>query len=139
MLGKVMKLLNAKWERKRWGLRVGNAHGPLTNLRFADDLLLVGRSRQQVAKMLQDLLEGSSASGLKIHYGKINEFHNGIGTGARSIAGTIEVAVTDIEVLASQRNQVICFYVIPRSSLTGPSSLAIEAHAVGCYEEPKYT
>ena len=47
-----MRVLKAKWACK-----LGIPIGPelLNNLRFADDLLLIGRSRAQVKHMLEDL------------------------------------------------------------------------------------
>jgi hypothetical protein len=55
--------------------------GYLTNLRFADDLLLVGRSLFQVREMLSDLMEEASKVGLLIHPSKTKILNNGIGNG----------------------------------------------------------
>ena len=41
----IMRKLKKKWLSKSWGLQVGRSE-PLLNLRFADDLLLIGRSGQ---------------------------------------------------------------------------------------------
>ena len=42
----------------------------LTNLSFADDVILVAQSRSDVRKMLQDLSVAAAKYGLKIHFGK---------------------------------------------------------------------
>ena len=42
----------------------------MNNLRFADDLLLVGRNRAQVRQMLEDLTTEAAKVGLKLHMGK---------------------------------------------------------------------
>ena len=39
----IMRKLKGKWISKRWGIQVGGAEA-LLKLRFADDLLLMGRS-----------------------------------------------------------------------------------------------
>ena len=44
------------------------------NLRFADDLLLIGSSRAQVKHMLEDLVLEAGKVGLKLHMGKTKIF-----------------------------------------------------------------
>ena len=51
----------------------------MTNLRFADDLLLVGRSLHQVKVMLGDLMAETRKTGLEVHQGKTNILWNGVG------------------------------------------------------------
>eukprot|EP00973_Karenia_brevis_P060015 8351440-Karenia_brevis.AAC.1 len=42
----------------------------LTNLRFADDLLILGSTKRQIQIMLEELLVAVSAVGLEMHSGK---------------------------------------------------------------------
>ena len=42
----------------------------LTNLRFADDILLISSSADSLEEMLTDLADGAGKVGLRIHYGK---------------------------------------------------------------------
>ena len=42
----------------------------LTNLRFADDVLLAARSKADIIKMLKDFAQDSEKCGLKLNYGK---------------------------------------------------------------------
>ena len=42
----------------------------LTNWRFADDILLSGRNREQAAGMLADLVAGAGRVGLEVHMGE---------------------------------------------------------------------
>lgn len=52
-----MRILKEKWSKKCWGIQLGT--GPsnvLTNVRFADDVLLVGLSLHQAREMLSDLI-----------------------------------------------------------------------------------
>ena len=68
-----------RW-KKRWGLRLGCVEeGWLTNLRFADDILITGRSLHQVKQMLKDLVEEAGKVGLEIHPLRTKILNNGFG------------------------------------------------------------
>ena len=68
--------------KKRWNhlntRRVGDYYGivvddidcPLSNLRFADDVLLLATSKRDVGRMIVDLETEASKFGLKVHMGK---------------------------------------------------------------------
>ena len=73
-----MRVLKQKWSRKRWGVKL---EGPrrLQNFRFADDLLLVGRSLGQAKGMLEDLIHEAKAFGLEVHMDKTKVLWNGVG------------------------------------------------------------
>jgi hypothetical protein len=73
-----MRRAKLKWAAKKWGINVGTGD-LLTNLRFADDLLIVGRSLFQVKSMLEDLATEAKKAGLEIHMGKTKIMKNGIG------------------------------------------------------------
>ena len=60
--------LNEKRSGVKYGIRL--ARGQLTNLRFADDVILVAQQRADIRKMLVDLQTFSRKYGLKIHLGK---------------------------------------------------------------------
>ena len=51
----------------------------MTNLRFADDVLLVARSLHQAHQMLLDLAKEAAKAGLEIHLGKTKIMNNGCG------------------------------------------------------------
>ena len=53
-----------------------NDHDCLTNLRFADDVLLFATSKEQLRKMLYDLKESTEKVGLRIHPGKSKVLSN---------------------------------------------------------------
>jgi len=65
------KWANASVHRKGlpFGMRVDGGES-LTNLRFADDILLVASSKGDVGKMLRQLAQEASKYGLKLHMGK---------------------------------------------------------------------
>ena len=56
-LAKAMDNAKRKWGPKRWGIQIGSGKdGTITNLRFADDVVLVGTSLFQVRRILNDLI-----------------------------------------------------------------------------------
>ena len=63
VLESVMRKLKVDWTRRRYGVRIGASL--LQNLRFADDVLLIGTTRAQVKHMLEDLCSAGAAVGLK--------------------------------------------------------------------------
>lgn len=77
-LEKLMRVVMAKWYDKKYGIDVGGTE-MMTNLKFADYLLLVGGSLHQVKMMLGDLMAETRKTDLKVHPGKTNVLWNGIG------------------------------------------------------------
>ena len=53
----------------------------ITNLRYADDILLIARSFSQIKTMLADLDFEAAKIGMKIHPDKTKIQHNNIGYG----------------------------------------------------------
>ena len=71
MLENVLRKIKPAWHEKGYGVAVGeNDAGVLTNLLFADDLLLVASSKKQIKRMLEDLVTSAREVGLEIHMGK---------------------------------------------------------------------
>jgi hypothetical protein len=73
--------LKARWNQLNlrrvgayYGIVVDDASDPLTNLRFADDVVLLATSRADVRKMLSDLNAEAGKFGLKLHSGKTKVF-----------------------------------------------------------------
>ena len=74
-----MQPLKDKW-RALDARRLGPGHGipcylngyALTSLRFADDILLFARSREDLRKMLRDFRNEVLKYGLRLHMGKTN-------------------------------------------------------------------
>ena len=56
------------WQEKKYGLCVGEAH--LTNLRFADDIVLIAKSTGEPQQMMNDLTRESSRVGLNVNKAK---------------------------------------------------------------------
>ena len=84
VLEDVMRKVKAKWERSKYGMQLG--HIPqtmITNLRFADDIILVGRSLPQIKRMLADVASEGARVGLQLHPDKTKIQHNNIGYGSK--------------------------------------------------------
>ena len=62
--------LNGRRTGPRFGLELKSGGIDLTNLRFADDVILVAQSRGDIRKMLQDLSAFAAGYGLHGHFGK---------------------------------------------------------------------
>ena len=74
----VFRRLKERWEKRKWGLRM-HATWPtrwLTNLRFADDVMLTATTLPQLEKMLGDLAEEARKAGLELHFGKTKILSN---------------------------------------------------------------
>ena len=92
-----MKDVKEKWAKKGWGIHLGwGVEEKMTNLRFADDILLTARTLPQIKKMLGDVADAAGKVGLELHPGKTTILHNGIGygTGAKAaICGEMKLAI----------------------------------------------
>ena len=98
VLEHIMRNMKAKWRVKKWGVQLGvGADSVLTNLRFADDILLIGRSLHQIKQMLADVMDEGGKVGLHLHPGKTKIQHNNIGYGSKVRSANIKGV--DIEVL----------------------------------------
>ena len=59
------------WIKRKKGIKIGPLEEQrLTNLRFADDILLFAISKADIRKMLTELQEAASTVGLQLHMGK---------------------------------------------------------------------
>ena len=68
-----------RWQKKKEGMGIylsDNDHDGLTNLRFADDVLLLTSSKEQQRKMLYEFKKSTEKVGLRIHPEKTKILHN---------------------------------------------------------------
>ena len=63
----VMRPLKERWESRKYGVKMGRDRGILTNLRFADDILLVSHSLSSMTQMIEDLSRQAKMVGLSLH------------------------------------------------------------------------
>jgi len=77
VLEDVFRDVRPKWTQKKYGLDMSlgvDCH--LSNLCFADDVVLIATTMHQIKEMTSDLKEAASARGLKIHNGKTKILKN---------------------------------------------------------------
>ena len=68
VLEEVMRETKSRWARNKFGLQLGHGReSTLTNFRFADDIILIGRSLPQIKKMIADVSEVGGRVGLQLH------------------------------------------------------------------------
>ena len=96
-----MKPLRKAWAQRRYGADVLHPSGmPLSNLRFADDILLFSSSLPALQDMLKDLIPAAQACGLELHPDKTKILTNGWGKRHRKAIGSwVEIAGVKLEIL----------------------------------------
>ena len=90
-------------KKRRYGMVLQPSYEDhLTNLRFADDLLLIGRTLPQLKQMLADMTEECAKVGLRLHPGKTKILHNDKGYGRHvRTASVSDMAIDVLEATAS--------------------------------------
>ena len=78
--------LNAGRKGQYYGIVIDKPEDPLTNLRFADDVLLFSSSKTDIAKMVTELGKEAEKYGLKLHMGKTKVMTNAAGRRPRNIS-----------------------------------------------------
>ena len=71
----------------------------LTNLRFADDVLIIGKSLHQVTNMLGQIATKAAKSGLQLHPDKTKIMSNTTRRTSREREQTVQVERMNIEIL----------------------------------------
>ena len=83
---------------------IDNDHDCLTNLRFADDVLLFASSKEQVQKMLCEFKKSTEKVGLRIHPEKTNILSNQINLNSDTKK---EMEVDDIKIEILTRGESV--------------------------------
>ena len=94
----IMRKLKEDWEESCHGLKMSSSDEKLTNLRFADDILLVSHSMESITKMITHLSMESKKSGLALHPDKTKILHNSW-TQMKNIPSHVNANGMQIEVL----------------------------------------
>jgi hypothetical protein len=84
----MMRSLKERWTQRGFGIQLGGRR--LSNLRFADDLLLMAPSLHVARQMLRDLMQEASKFGLEVHDSKTKIIWNGNGRGTASTHANLE-------------------------------------------------
>eukprot|EP00973_Karenia_brevis_P084733 11757234-Karenia_brevis.AAC.1 len=69
-----MRDVATHWRQKKWGIEVDGEI--LSNLRFADDLMLMASSKRHLKLMVGGLIEACAVVGLELHADKTKILHN---------------------------------------------------------------
>ena len=92
-----MKKLKERWAARGWGLDLGGGER-LQNLRFADDVLIIGTSLLEVQRMLEDLSIEAKIAGLNIHPEKTKMLANSKGRQGSETNKEVIMEVMEVEV-----------------------------------------
>ena len=77
VLEQAFQEIQGKWRRKGWGVRLTDGqNGFLCNLRFADDVLLIAETEEELQDMRVDVVNESAVVGLELHMGKTKVLRN---------------------------------------------------------------
>ena len=96
--------LNVKWAERRFGLDVSAADSErLTNLRFADDVLLIANSLSALREMISDMIECAAKRGLKLHPDKTKILSNVQQRRGEAASSTASVGGMQIDIYLSKR------------------------------------
>ena len=84
VLEQVLRPVQKSWRERKYGIVLDpNLQETLTNLRFADDILLIGRTLPQIKQMIADVMESCKKVGLSLHPEKTKIMHNARGYGSK--------------------------------------------------------
>ena len=109
--------LQTKWKQanaRRTGVKFGvplAEHANLTNLRFADDVILAAQSKNDVRKMLTQFADAASHYGLRLHFGKTKIMTwDSLAAGCTSIrVGQNEVSILREDEAEKYLGRKLCF------------------------------
>jgi hypothetical protein len=100
LLEDIMREVKHTWVQKRMGLQLGHTDiTHLTNLRFADDVLLVSQTLPRLQQMLSDISIAAKSRGLELHPDETKNISNLTRRSGRSRASHVQVSGMNIEIL----------------------------------------
>ena len=100
----------ASWQKKGMGICLGDSETDcLTNLRFADDVLLFSTSLEQLPRMMCDFKRSTERMGLKIHPEKMKILGNQKSNRKEETINNIKVEVLPVSECAKYLGQTITF------------------------------
>ena len=98
----VFRDVRDKWQKRRMGLEMSvGAECHLQSLCFADDVLLLARSRSHLREMLEDFVVAACKRGLAVHPDKTKILTNADIVASRRLPSTMEANNESFEVLGS--------------------------------------
>ena len=100
LLEDVFRVLKRRWTQRQLGVQLGHTNATLlTNLRFADDVLLFATTLPQLTTMLNDLHDIAGRCGLELHPDKTVILSNLSTRRGRQAPKSVEVGGRNVQVL----------------------------------------
>ena len=99
----ILRRLKQDWQEGDYGIKISSSAEKLTNLRFADDILLISHSLESISKMIAHLSMESIRSGLALHPDKTKILHNSW-TRLKNIPAHVNANGMQIEVLRAEES-----------------------------------
>ena len=121
----VMRKLKRDWEDEDYGIKMSSSNEKLTNLRFADDILLLSHSLESITKMIAHLSMEAKKSGLTLHPDKTKILHNCWGK-TRNIPAYANANGMQIEVLKTDDTTK---YLGRKLSFSDPHRIELESRS----------
>ena len=101
----IFRCIQPIWEKKGYGVRLSLTSRSLTNLRFADDVILFAKSQKQITTMLSDIQREAMRTGLELHPDKTKILHNQRNRKTRQQPETVRINDSHIEILPHTAHQ----------------------------------
>ena len=100
LLQHILEPLIAEWQNNDKGVQFGFTPATtLTNLRFADDVLLTSRTLPRLTTMLDDIVRAARPHGLELHPSKTKILSNQTRRTGRASSRSVSIQGLDIDIL----------------------------------------
>jgi hypothetical protein len=100
LLEDIMRTIKPKWIQKKMGLQLGHTElTHLTNLRFADDVILASSTLPRLQSMLSDIAAAAKSRGLELHPDKTKIISSLSQRRGRAKTSHVQVLDMQIEIL----------------------------------------
>ena len=120
----IFRRLQQKWQRRGCGIHLAPPPDTaLTNLRFADDVLLFATSLPQLKTMIGELAEEARSTGLELHPDKTKILHNVSRRKPQQQPDYVQINNLKVEVLPCSAAQK---YLGRKLSFTTPHQIEVE-------------
>ena len=101
----MFKQLKHTWSTKNYGIKIDHTSTErITNLRFADDVLLIAPTLPQVTRMLTDLKQEARKYGLQIHPDKTQILSNVSQRQGRNAKKTVDIDGEEVSIIPLDAN-----------------------------------
>ena len=127
----VLRPLKQRWNSRGHGIKVKPGEENLTNLRFADDILLISSSLESMTQMLTDLSIAAADAGLSLHPEKTKVLRNRW-IGSRKVPNHVTANGMEIEVLGVDGNTK---YLGRKLTFTDPHQTEVESRIASAWKK----